>query len=166
MTDTFYILAVLQQHGIDIFANLNWDTYTFFTILARVSTNSSASTHAQTLNTLFSMFNHSCESNIEWATKDYRTIVMTAKRDIECGEQLFVCYNTYMEDKSLEDRRETFRRWINGPCQCSRCLREEEQMSGSGGSTPSLTFSSSSSGWDSDDKPVLPEDIPVCEKAV
>ncbi|KAK4508333.1 hypothetical protein PRZ48_002071 [Zasmidium cellare] len=77
-------------HGIDIFASPAWDTHVFFTLKARVSNNAWTTPHSETINSLFSFFNHSCESNVEWQTRpDLRSMTMSATRDISAGEQLF-----------------------------------------------------------------------------
>ena len=79
------------------------------------------------LNPLFSLFNHSCEPNVNWATqKDHRTVVMRVSKDVAAGEQLFVEYDAFEHDKSVDERRKRLTRWIDGPCMCSRCVREEQ----------------------------------------
>lgn len=151
------VFEALQEFGIDIFANHNFDTWIIFVLGTRIDTNSWSDPNTACLNSLFALFNHSCEPNVAWQTQnDHRTMHMTTKRRIQDGEQLFVEYDSYMNDKSLEERRKRLRRWLDGPCQCTRCVREEVEMS----RTPSpLTSSFGSSGWDTDEKPVLPEDI-------
>lgn len=155
MTDNFPP-KVLQQYGIDIFANLNWDTWTFFIMAARVSNNSWSTPATETINTLFAMFNHSCIGNVDWnGQSDHRTMIMTASVDIESGQQLLICYDPFMENQPLEARRERFWKWINGPCHCDLCLMEEEESSSDG----SRSMSISSGSWDTDEKPVFPEDL-------
>lgn len=117
----------LQQFGIDIFANSHYDSWVIFTLAARLSNNSWSSPVAAALNPLFSLFNHSCEPNVEWQTrKDHRTIDLRISRDVVAGEQLFVEYDGFVHDSSLEERRRRLARWIDGDCACSRCLREEQ----------------------------------------
>jgi len=117
----------LQQFGIDIFANPHYDTWVLFTLAARLRNNSWSSPVAAALNPLFSLFNHSCEPNVEWQTrKDHRTIDLRVSRDVVAGEQLFVEYDGFMHDCDLETRRDRLAKWIDGPCLCSRCVREEQ----------------------------------------
>lgn len=143
----------LQQSGIDIFANHNYDTWVLFTIQARILNNSCGDMMAKSLNPLFALFNHSCEPNVEWTTtsKDHRTIKVRARRDIQKGEQLLVEYDQFMRDQPLEIRRKRMYRWLDGPCQCERCVREEEQRRYEVNVEPT---------WDDiPEKPVFPEDL-------
>jgi hypothetical protein len=131
---TFYLSTdievpneALQQFGIDIFANHHYDTWVIFTLAARLRNNSWSSPVAAALNPLFSLFNHSCEPTVEWETrKDHRTIDLRLSRDVVAGEQLFVEYDGFMHSSPLEARRERLSKWIDGPCLCTRCVREEE----------------------------------------
>lgn len=117
----------LELFGFDIFANQNYDTWVLFTLSARLSNNSWTNPMSVSLNPLFSLFNHSCEPNVNWATqKDHGTVVMRVSRDVVAGEQLFVEYDGFEHDKPVEERRERLTRWIDGPCMCSRCVREEQ----------------------------------------
>ncbi|CAK4034189.1 wd and tetratricopeptide repeat [Lecanosticta acicola] len=145
----------LQQFGIDIFANLNWDTWTIFVLMARVENNSWGDPHTAGVNPLFSMFNHSCEPNVKWRIpEDHRTMTMSTLREVQKGEQLFVTYNGFMADQPLPVRRKTFWRWLDGPCQCSRCLREQNEAKDRDGWSPEWSFSSSGSGdWVSGEMP-------------
>jgi hypothetical protein len=118
----------LQQFGIDIFANPHYDSWVLFTLAARLRNNSWSSPVAAALNPLFSLFNHSCEPNVEWETrKDHRAIDLrvSGARGVVAGDQLFVEYDGFMHDSTLEERRERLAKWIDGDCACSRCLREE-----------------------------------------
>jgi hypothetical protein len=47
-------------------------------------------------------------------------------RDVVAGDQLFVEYDGFMHSSPLEARRERLSKWIDGPCLCTRCVREEE----------------------------------------
>ena len=144
----------LQSFGIDIFANHNYDTWVLFTIQARTSNNSCGDLSAESLNPLFALFNHSCDPNVEWnsAAEDHRTILVRARRDIEEGEQVLVEYDQFMRDQPLETRRERYYRWLDAPCQCSRCLAEEEEAARTG--------MEGESDWDDlTEKVVFPEDL-------
>lgn len=125
--DFAIINDALQQFGIDVFADHNYDTWILFTISARLHNNSWTNPVAAGLNPLFSLFNHSCEPNVEWRTmKDHRTIEMRVSRNVSAGEQLFVEYDSYVHDHPLHERRKRLARWIDGLCLCNRCVREQE----------------------------------------
>jgi hypothetical protein len=120
--------TALQQLGIDIFANHHYDTWVLFTMQARVDNNSCGDAMAEWLNPLFSLYNHSCEPNLRWTTQeDHRTIVVKAARDLVAEEQLFVGYDASISDQPLEVRRKRLWRWLDGPCCCTRCTREEKE---------------------------------------
>lgn len=119
----------LQHFGVDIYADQHFDTWVLFTIAARLDNNSWSTPTCAVLNPLFSLFNHSCDPNVDWkSSNDHRTIKMTTKRDVAKDEQLFVEYDSFEHKKPLAQRRERLSRWIDGPCLCSRCVREEREL--------------------------------------
>jgi hypothetical protein len=119
----------LELFGVDIFANQNYDTWVLFTISARLSNNSWTNPMSVSLNPLFSLFNHSCEPNLDWETqRDHRTVVMRVSKNVRAGEQLFVEYDGFEHDKPVNERRQRLARWIDGLCMCSRCVREEQAL--------------------------------------
>jgi len=125
--DFAIINDALELFGFDIFANQNYDTWVMFTLSARLSNNGWTNPMSVSLNPLFSLFNHSCEPNVDWAAqKDHRTVVMRVSKYVVAGEQLFVEYDGFEHDKPVDERRERLTRWIDGPCMCSRCVREEQ----------------------------------------
>jgi hypothetical protein len=127
--DFAIINDALELFGINIFAKQNYDTWVLFTIMARLSNNSWTNPMSVSLNPLFSLFNHSCEPNVDWTTKrDHRTVVMRVSKDVAAGEQLFVEYDGFEHDKPVDERRQRLVRWIDGPCMCSRCVREEQAL--------------------------------------
>lgn len=127
--DFAIINDALELFGFDIFADQNYDTWVLFTLSARLSNNGWTNPMSVSLNPLFSLFNHSCEPNVEWATqKDHRTVVMRVSKDVVAGEQLFVEYDGFEHDKPVDQRRKRLTRWIDGPCMCSRCVREEQAL--------------------------------------
>ncbi|KAF7197054.1 hypothetical protein HII31_01479 [Pseudocercospora fuligena] len=151
------VFEALQQFGVDIFSDHNFDTWIIFVLQARLDNNQWSDPNTTCLSSLFALFNHSCEPNVAWTTQDdHQTLEMTTTRRIHEGEQLFVEYDSFMNDKPLEERRRRLCRWLDGPCQCSRCAREEAELSRT--ASP-LTSSFGSSDWDTDEKPVLPEDL-------
>ena len=119
----------LQTFGIDIFANQNYDTWVLLTIQARIQNNSCGDPSADSLFPPFSLFNHSCDPNVEWnfPAGDHKTIVVKARRSIKLGEQMLVKYDQIMRDQPLAARRKRIYRWLDGPCMCTRCIREEEE---------------------------------------
>jgi hypothetical protein len=100
--------------------------------LARVDNNVWTDPGIASLNILFCAFNHSCEPNVEWHIDPSNgrcpTVRLTAKRDIEAGEQLFVIYDQYLGTASLMDRRAALRRWLDADCRCVRCAWEEAAL--------------------------------------
>jgi len=67
-------ISILQKLGIDVFANARYDTWVLQTIRCRLQNNK----HGQTLDgvcgtavsDLYSMFNHSCDANVDWRHDD------------------------------------------------------------------------------------------------
>ena len=117
----------LQQFGVDIYADERFDTWILFTVAARLDNNCWSNPTCRVLSPLFSLFNHSCEPNVGWASStDHCGIKVTTKRDIKAGEQLYLEYDSFVRDKPVQQRRERLSRWIEGPCMCTRCVREEK----------------------------------------
>ncbi|SMR45340.1 unnamed protein product [Zymoseptoria tritici ST99CH_3D1] len=142
----------LRRFGVDVFANFAYDTDVYFTILARIDNNSWSDPNVSSLNGLFAMFNHSCEPNCTWHTADdHAKMEVWTNRDVSKGEQLFVEYDCYVSGQSVAARRKRLRRWLDGDCQCGRCVREAEEVDGKAEVKVDMA-------WDSAVKPVLPED--------
>ena len=78
---------------------------------------------------------------------------MRTKRDIKEGEQLLVEYDQFMENQPLEVRRKLMRWWLDGPCQCTRCMREEKEQQ------KVVAKKDSVADWDIQEKVVFPEDL-------
>ena len=90
-------IRILQELGIDVFANADYDTWVIHTMRCRLQNNK----HGQTLddlkgtavNPLYSMFNHSCDPNIDWEHEgNSSTLRLFAERNIMKGEELFISY--------------------------------------------------------------------------
>ncbi|KAK3061156.1 hypothetical protein LTS18_006894, partial [Coniosporium uncinatum] len=100
---------------------------------------------------LFSLFNHSCEPNAHWSdVNNSSKLIITAKRDVAQGEELFVSYDD-LQDCSLEERQSVLNHWFSGACHCTRCERErrafENSMADSRSNSSSGTsFESSNAG--------------------
>ncbi|KAF2725832.1 hypothetical protein K431DRAFT_280558 [Polychaeton citri CBS 116435] len=155
----------LQRHGrVDIFADHRFDTWVLLTVAARLENNATSSLGVSAVFPVFSLFNHDCNPNIFWRASydtasdglqnDHDEVYMVAARDIESGEHLCVCYNTYIDNDPLEKRQEMLKQWIEGACQCRTCIAERLQKAEG--------LASSQDGrramWDVDERPVLPED--------
>ena len=62
---------------------------------------------------------------MEWrSVSASTTLQMYTLRPVTAGKQLFVEYDGYAS-ANLKERRRRMRKWLNGDCQCERCLREE-----------------------------------------
>ncbi|KAK5135885.1 hypothetical protein LTR08_004535 [Meristemomyces frigidus] len=157
---------LLLLHGVDIFASPNYDTWVLFTLCARIENNSWSDPIHTCISPLFSLFNHSCEPNVDWSIRpDHTTMVIRVAREVTAGEQLFVEYDGFMQDQPLAARRKRMRKWLDAECQCTKCLRqevEEEKASkesctcGCGGCKGEMKRVVPA--WDMDELPVFPED--------
>lgn len=127
-------LKILQQLGIDIFVNLNFDTMILHTIWTRLANNKAGSpdpAHGfiDEITPFLSFFNHSCEPNVEFKRQsDSTTICFFAKRGLKKGEELFVSY-VDVQDMSLNERMEMLWPWFEEVCLCPKCKREATQKS-------------------------------------
>ena len=85
----------------------------------------------------YSFFNHSCRADAEWGTiqnaavdRDHPTVMeVTALRDIQAGEEIFISY-LGLEDLELplSERRAVLRDWFETDCQCTRCQEQEQEL--------------------------------------
>jgi hypothetical protein len=122
-------IRILQQLGVDVFANHNFDTMVLHTIWTRIANNKAGSVDPRCgfideISLHLPLFNHSCEPNVEWRRQDGATTIrFFAKRDVEQDEELF---SSYLEvgDMTLEERTGALWPWFEGPCLCSKCGRE------------------------------------------
>ncbi|KAL9534770.1 hypothetical protein SMMN14_01482 [Sphaerulina musiva] len=133
--DITILMEVLQNFGIDIFANHNFDTWVLFEIHARVINNSWSDPLATCVSPLFSLINHSCEPNLSWNTVEgHSTLHVVANTHVDKDEQVFVEYDQFQHEKPLRVRRKRLEDWFDADCQCTRCVREEleEKAAGEG----------------------------------
>jgi hypothetical protein len=123
--------AVLQDLGIDVFANQAYNTWIIQTIMARIHNNRSGdddeygSWHA--IHFLFAFFNHSCRPNVEWHNWiDDRANMMrvTATKDVLTGEQLTISYDGDCDGLTLRERNKYLEHWMPFGCQCWFCEKE------------------------------------------
>jgi SET domain len=128
---------VLLTLGIDIFADPRYDTWVLETIQHRIENNSTAGELDETYPLVkllrgYPMLNHSCEPNVNNFSlsadehgKSSRNAI-AAIRDIEKGEELFLCFfEGNPETMSRADRQSALFSWLEGECGCTRCEREK-----------------------------------------
>jgi hypothetical protein len=122
-------IRTLQQLGINIFEDLNYDTWVIHTMRHRLVNNANGSDiegkyHLTSCLPLYSMFNHSCEPNISYCHHGSGGYLrLYAKRKIKKGEELFIGY-TDVEDLTKAERQKVVMPWLGAPCRCTRCERE------------------------------------------
>ena len=121
-TDIVGTNNILQTLGIDIFADVRYDTWVLRTLVGRIYNNVSGGPlkegYRSSLNLLYSMFNHSHETNVKYhMIGDSTTMRLLANRKILKGEELFICYK---DEGSL-------RFWLGRECECSKCGREKKK---------------------------------------
>jgi len=69
---------------------------------------------------LLSRANHSCVPNLE-RTFVGETVVVTARRKVAKGGELFTSYLDQDADQSTEERRAMLKAKYNFVCECERC---------------------------------------------
>lgn len=130
-------IQILQQLGVDVFANMNFDTWMIHTIWTRLANNKQGFSRGpengggwiDSISPLMPFFNHSCNPNIECWHDDTTTVRFFARRRIQEGEELFDSY-VDVEGVSLRERQHILWPWFEGPCLCSKCTRESVNMHG------------------------------------
>ena len=131
-------ITMLESLGVDVFADLDYDTWILLTIQHRLRNNQIALTGpngrpGHRLSQLYAFFNHSCEPNVtgEPDSEGGTTLVMKATRRIGSGEELFV---SYLGQQSLaitmENRRAALWPWFGCDCKCPKCIKEEKESFG------------------------------------
>ncbi|KAL8793033.1 MAG: hypothetical protein Q9195_004344 [Heterodermia aff. obscurata] len=122
---------ILQSLGVDIFADVRFDTWILQMLFLRLENNKQGSQTGKQiwcgLNPLFTMFNHDCDPAANWYASNKTgggPLKVRAIRDIKKGDQIFVSY----VDVSFteEARRKSVQLYIGKICECTRCLRERE----------------------------------------
>lgn len=124
-------IQILQQLGVDVFVNSNFDTWVVHTIWTRLANNKQGFPRKpengggwiDSISPLMPFFNHSCEPNVECWHDDTTTVRFFAKRRIQEGEELFDSY-VNVESIHLEKRHQILWPWFEGPCLCSKCSTE------------------------------------------
>jgi hypothetical protein len=122
-------IKILEQLGVDVFANPNFDTMVLQTIWTRIANSKTGSPDPKRgfideITPLVPLFNHSCDPNVEYKREDSSTTIRWfAKRDISKDEELFDSYLN-VDGMSLKQREESLWPWFEGPCLCPKCKRE------------------------------------------
>jgi hypothetical protein len=122
-------IKILQQLGVDVFANHNFDTMIWHTIWTRIANNKAGSPDPRhgfidEISPHLPLFNHSCEPNVEWMRGDGSTTIwFSAKKEINKNEELFSSYLA-VEGMTLAERTEMLWPWFEGPCLCSKCASD------------------------------------------
>lgn len=124
-----YPNLILQQLGLDIFANLEYDTWILKTISDRIENNATNaiidSHYVSSLNPHHCMFNHSCHANVDWKfVEGSSSIEVRANRAIVTGEEMFDSYRAQVKWQTREERQKSLRSWLGGDCGCERCVAE------------------------------------------
>jgi hypothetical protein len=128
-------IKILEQLGVDVFANLNYDTMVLHSIWTRIANNKVGSPDPKRgfideISPLLPLFNHSCDPNVEQKREDSSTTIrFFAKRFIAKDEEMF---NSYLnvDGVNLEERVERLMPWFEEPCLCPKCKRERQQRTG------------------------------------
>jgi hypothetical protein len=119
----------LRALGVDIFANPLYETWVLHTIRCRLQNNKHGATldeyAGSAISPLYSMFNHSCNPNVDWRHDDYSsTVTLFATRDIAEREEMCISYIKGAE-MGREERQKALMTWLGMECGCERCVREK-----------------------------------------
>lgn len=121
-------IRILTELGVDVFTNPLYDTWVLHTIRCRIENNKHgrAFDELTAINTLYSMFNHSCAPNVDWRHDDNNsTVTLFAERDIIEGEELFDSYIA-LDGLNKAARQQKLMPWLGMDCACSRCKSGEK----------------------------------------
>ncbi|KAF2742131.1 hypothetical protein M011DRAFT_462671 [Sporormia fimetaria CBS 119925] len=122
-------IRILEQLGVDVFANSNYDTMVLHSAWTRIANNKAGSPdpnrgYIDGLGALLPMLNHSCDPNVESKREDGSTTTrFYTKKHISKGEEL--CHS-YLDvtGMTLEQRQESLWPWFEGLCLCQKCKME------------------------------------------
>ncbi|KAH0553372.1 hypothetical protein GP486_006557, partial [Trichoglossum hirsutum] len=114
-------IRILQALGVDVFADLRYDTWVIQTMWWRCKNNMSVDIDSDapitTLGPFYSFVNHSCEPNVHWKSSQSSTLELKALRNIKKGEELYTSYLPDGMDK--EQRRKWLNQWLGRDCACA-----------------------------------------------
>ena len=126
---------ILDQLGVDVYADLRYDTWVLQTVWGRILNNSEASLRSdgrfvRTLGSLWSFLNHSCEPNAAIHQMQTRTgndvqaavAVLETKKPIKKGEEIFISYGNY-SGVDRASRQQDLQGWLPNGCRCTKCER-------------------------------------------
>ena len=123
-------IQILETLGVDIFTNLKFDSWALQTVITRIENNRVGKKTLNnrpynTVDPLFSMFNHSCMPSAAFNFIGGSTGTMVkAVRDIKQGEEICI---SYVEPRLPEGvRRDKIWKRIGRICDCLRCRKERE----------------------------------------
>lgn len=122
-------ILTLRKLGVDVFANPLYETWVLHTIRCRIQNNKHGATLDEyvgsAISPLYSMFNHSCNPNVDWRHDDYSsTVTLFATRDIAEGEEMCISY-IKGSDMGREERQKVLMTWLGMGCGCERCVEEK-----------------------------------------
>ncbi|KAF7857178.1 hypothetical protein EAF04_009419 [Stromatinia cepivora] len=128
-------IRILGELGVDVFTNSMYDTWVLHTIHCRLQNNKHGQTfddiRGTAINPLYSMFNHSCDPNVDWRhDHENSTVTMFAERNIKKGEEMFISY--IGKGDSLKDRRRKLMPWFGMECACHKCDEEKVEAMAAG----------------------------------
>jgi hypothetical protein len=120
---------ILQKLGIDIFADLQYDTWVIKTIADRIKNNATnaieGGEYITAINPFHCMFNHSCHANVDWKFLDgHSSIILSANRNIKKGEEMCDSYRSQVKWQPREERQKSLSDWLGADCGCQRCRAE------------------------------------------
>lgn len=122
-------IKILEQLGVDVFANRNFDTEVLHSIWTRLANNKAGSLDPRLgfvdeITPHLPLFNHSCAPNVEWRRETGSTTVrFFAIKPVTMGKELFCSY-VNVDGILVEQRQDLLSPWFEGPCLCSRCTEE------------------------------------------
>ena len=122
-------IKILEQLGVDVFANRNFDTEVLHSIWTRLANNKAGSLDPRLgfvdeITPHLPLFNHSCAPNVEWRRENGSTTVrFFAIKPVTMGDELFCSY-VNVDGIPVGQRQDLLSPWFEGPCLCSRCTEE------------------------------------------
>lgn len=128
-------IKMLSSLGLSPFTTPEYDTWVLHTIRCRLQNNKHGQTldgsHGTAVSSLYSMFNHSCEPNVDWRHDDgSSTVTMFAVADVKEGEEMFISYiGKKGKEVGRKERQRTLMPWFGMDCRCVRCEGETENES-------------------------------------
>ena len=123
-------IQILETLGVDIFADLKFDSWAIQTVITRIENNrvgkkTLGNRKYSTVDPLFCFFNHSCTPSATFKFVGGSTFTtVKALRDIKKGEEICISYVDPRLPGSV--RRDKIWKRIGRACHCLRCSRERE----------------------------------------